>query len=142
MFGDSDRAFAPGALHLLNLSTVLSQDAGLEPEYLTQIRKQNQRLFPTVATHPDLRGKLPDRITQAQQEKQITALKNTLAALPENTRALVVSANPDSAQQHLQAALVYGKGISEGIAYSPSTHFGLVGRPQRQVEHLRFSPNG
>lgn len=122
LFGDSDTTFSPGALHLLNLSTVLSQDAGLEPEYLTQIRKQNQRLFPTVATYPDLRGKLPDRITLAQQEKQITALKNTLAALPENTRALVVSANPDSAQQHLQAALVYGKDISEGIAYSPSTH--------------------
>lgn len=122
LFGDSDSTFSPGALHLRNLSTMLSQDAGLDPEYLAKIRKQHQRLFPTVATYPDLRGKLPARITLAQQEKQITALKNTLAALPENTRALVVSANPDSAQQRLQAALVYGKGISEGIAYSPSTH--------------------
>lgn len=122
LFGDSDSTFSPGALHLRDLSTMLSQDAGLDPEYLAQIRKQHQQLFPTVATYPDMRGKLPARITLAQQEKQITALKNTLAALPENTRALVVSANPDSAQQRLQAALVYGKGISEGIAYSPSTH--------------------
>lgn len=122
LFGDSDSTFAPGALHLVDLSTVLSQDPGLDPDYLTQTRKQNHRLFPTVATYPDLRGKLPDRINLAQQEKQITALKHTLAALPENTRALVVSANPDSAQQGLQAAMVYGKGISEGIIYSPSTH--------------------
>ena len=122
LFGDSDSTFAPGALHLVDLSTVLSQDPGLDPDYLTQTRKQNHRLFPTVATYPDLRGKLPDRINLAQQEKQITALKHTLAALPENTRALVVSANPDSAQQGLQAAIVYGKGISEGIIYSPSTH--------------------
>lgn len=122
LFGDSDSTFAPGALHLVDLSTVLSQDPGLDPDYLTQTRKQNHRLFPTVATYPDLRGKLPDRINLTQQEKQITALKHTLAALPENTRALVVSANPDSAQQGLQAAMVYGKGISEGIIYSPSTH--------------------
>lgn len=122
LFGDSDSTFSPDALHLVDLSTVLSQDPGLDPDYLTQTRKQNHRLFPTIATYPDLREKLPDRITLAQQEKQITALKNTLAALPENTRALVVSTNPDSAQQRLQAALVYGKGISEGIAYSPSTH--------------------
>ncbi len=122
LFGDSDSTFSPGALHLVELSTVLSQDPGLDADYLTQTRKQNHRLFPTVTTYPDLREKLPNRINLAQQEKQITALKNTLAALPDNTRALVVSANPDSAQQSLQAAMVYGKGISEGIAYSPSTH--------------------
>ncbi len=122
LFGDSDSTFAPGALHLVDLSTVLSQDPGLDLDYLTQTRKQNHRLFPTIATYPDLREMLPARITITQQEKQIHALKNTLAALPENTRALVVSANPDSAQQRLQAALVYGKGISEGIVYSPSTH--------------------
>lgn len=121
-FGDSDQPFSPEDLHLLELSTVLSPDEKVDHEYLAQTRKQNARLFPTVSTYPDLRGMQPARITLAQQEKQIHALENTLAALPEGTRALVVSASPDSALQRLQAAMIYGKGITAGIAYSPSTH--------------------
>ena len=122
LFGDSDEPFSPENLHLLELSTVLSPDEKVDQEYLAQTRKQNARLFPTVSTYPDLSGMLPARITIAQQEKQIQALGNTLTALPEGTRALVVSASPDAAQQRLQAAMIYGKGITAGIAYSPSTH--------------------
>ncbi len=122
LFGDSDKPFSTGKLHLLELSTLLTPEKKIDQERLTQVRKQNASLFPTVATYPDLRGMLPARITITRQEKQIKALQSTLAALPEGTRALVVSASTDSTRQSLQAAMLYGKGIATGIAYSPSTH--------------------
>lgn len=122
LFGDSDQPFSAGKLHLLELSTLLTPDKKIDQERLTQIRKQNASLFPTVATYPDLRGMLPARITITRQKQQIKALQSTLAALPEGTRALVVSASTDSTRQRLQAAMIYGEGIATGIAYSPSTH--------------------
>ncbi|WP_147471023.1 hypothetical protein [Varibaculum vaginae] len=122
IFGDSDNKFQSGNLHISSLSTLLIPDQGKNQEYVAKTRRANVQLFPNVSTFEALRGMQPARISVDQQDAQLKALQDTLTALPEGTRALVVSTSPDSAKQKLQAGLIYGEGVPAGIAYSSSTH--------------------
>ena len=122
IFGDSDNNFQPGNLHISSLSTLLVPDPGKDQEYVANTRRTNARLFPNVSPHEALRGMQTARISVDQQDAQLKALQETLAALPRGTRTLVVSTNPDSAKQKLQAGMIFGEGVPAGIAYSSSTH--------------------
>lgn len=122
IFGDSDNYFQPGNLHISSLSALLVPDPGNDQEYVAKTRQANARLFPNVSTYEALRGMQPARISVDQQDAQLKALQDTLAALPKDTRALVVSTSPDSLKQKLQAGVIYGEGVQAGIAYSSSTH--------------------